>query len=527
MFNRRKFNILDVKFKQSKGLALPMALLLMFISFVVALPVVNLVYTNLKSSEIVEAKTTGNYAADAGIQYALWKYKNDAGFSGNVTDNCDEPTTIELPDGGVVGDYYVSVSTCNLTGSFRKVVSIATHKNTGSTTTMIAYLGTSGYNIFDYVLATLCPGGNLDVYGNNNNIIGDVYISGDITGHGANCAISGNVTLTGQITGLSGTQIEYTNECLEEPDWMKEKIETFIQRTGVIDNINCPTECKKWTDIAGNYSDPLCISGDMNLLNKGTYNFFNTVCIQGNLNISGESQVTFHKPVKVSGNLVMSNAKGKTTFKDLLIVNGYLSTTRASEFEGKVLVKGEQSIESYEASFSSSVNFYNTFRTIGDIRFQNPQAIYEFHDVVYAESGNAVFINDTYVKCRNDNTEIKTAIIADNVVSITGGADITSVDAQGNIDYYSIPFIISNLKDPNSDGIYIYGSGTSVVAILYAPAASIEIAGNADFEGSIVGRSISLSGNKVTIYYPVELRTRPDIQGEENTSLKLKSIVLK
>jgi len=59
------------------GLALPMVLVMMVLGSLVIVPTLNYVTTSLKAGEMVEEKVEGLYAADAGIEDALWRIKND------------------------------------------------------------------------------------------------------------------------------------------------------------------------------------------------------------------------------------------------------------------------------------------------------------------------------------------------------------------------------------------------------------------------------------------------------------------
>ena len=59
------------------GLALPMVLAMLALGSLVIVPTLNYVTTSLKAGEVIEEKVEGLYAADAGIEDALWRIKND------------------------------------------------------------------------------------------------------------------------------------------------------------------------------------------------------------------------------------------------------------------------------------------------------------------------------------------------------------------------------------------------------------------------------------------------------------------
>ncbi|MFX1266090.1 MAG: hypothetical protein ACFFH0_11960 [Promethearchaeota archaeon] len=64
-------------FRDDKGFVLPTALLLLVLGGLLVVPSLYLLQTTLKSNQVVDIKTAGVYAADAGIEDALWKYVND------------------------------------------------------------------------------------------------------------------------------------------------------------------------------------------------------------------------------------------------------------------------------------------------------------------------------------------------------------------------------------------------------------------------------------------------------------------
>jgi hypothetical protein len=59
--------------------------------------------------------------------------------------------------------------------------------------------------------------------------------------------------------------------------------------------------------------------------------------------------------------------------------------------------------------------------------------------------------------------------------------------------------------DPNGQapGAVSIGSGTSLYANIYAPQSAITMSGNGDIFGTIVGKSVSMTGTS-TIHYDLE-----------------------
>ncbi|HAS04895.1 MAG TPA: hypothetical protein DCR71_03955, partial [Dehalococcoidia bacterium] len=65
------------KFRQSeRGLALIYALLLLALGAVITVPLLSFMNTGLVAAQVYEKETQEIYAADAGIQDAVWKINN-------------------------------------------------------------------------------------------------------------------------------------------------------------------------------------------------------------------------------------------------------------------------------------------------------------------------------------------------------------------------------------------------------------------------------------------------------------------
>jgi len=62
--------------KNQGGQALPMTLILLVLGGLLIVPMLSFMTTNLNANRVIETKTEGIYAADAGIQDALWKLAN-------------------------------------------------------------------------------------------------------------------------------------------------------------------------------------------------------------------------------------------------------------------------------------------------------------------------------------------------------------------------------------------------------------------------------------------------------------------
>jgi hypothetical protein len=89
--------------KEQAGQALPMALILLVLGGLIIVPMLSLMTTNLNANRVVETKTEGIYAADAGIQDALWKLGDGVDpFTGGDSYELEEDGTPAIINGMTV-----------------------------------------------------------------------------------------------------------------------------------------------------------------------------------------------------------------------------------------------------------------------------------------------------------------------------------------------------------------------------------------------------------------------------------------
>jgi len=80
-----------------KGQALILVLILLLVGGLVIVPVLNYASTTLKASQVFEKDVKEIYAADAGIEYGLWRIQQgDENFSETLTVNGMQ-VTIKVP----------------------------------------------------------------------------------------------------------------------------------------------------------------------------------------------------------------------------------------------------------------------------------------------------------------------------------------------------------------------------------------------------------------------------------------------
>src|SRR4030042_2611025 len=108
--------------KNESGQVLPMALVLLVLGGLLIVPMLSLMTTSLNANRMVDVKTSATYAADAGIQDALWKMGDGvdlfaSGDSYDLTENLNG-MTVTVEKQALEGDLYTlrSPATSTLDG---------------------------------------------------------------------------------------------------------------------------------------------------------------------------------------------------------------------------------------------------------------------------------------------------------------------------------------------------------------------------------------------------------------------------
>ena len=126
--------------KSEAGYALAMALVLLLFGGFFVVPCLNLLYTSLNANIMVDERDLELYAADAGIDYALWYVQDDVENNGGagLPAQSDEDTLADLPD-ETINNRTLNVTISNEGEDGYKITSIATSAD-GDSTTIECYI---------------------------------------------------------------------------------------------------------------------------------------------------------------------------------------------------------------------------------------------------------------------------------------------------------------------------------------------------------------------------------------------------
>jgi hypothetical protein len=435
--------------KDNRGIALPMALILMAVGGLFLVPAtLSITDTAMKTDLSMEQNTQRLYAADAGINTALWKFQYDTGFTRPAAGSPAILPTITLNGSTIV------VTITNDGANGYRISSAATRN--GQTTTIVAYLNAGGgayQSIFYYAAASLAGditmGGSTYVTSQGTANQGDIYANGKITltwgPYVDGTATSTGTPITDPGSGIHGTKTPSAAP-LPAPD-MSAMITGFKNATRAV---TCPAVTGgNWSPGAGTYTNPRHVGGTMSTgysTSSSPYVFNGPVCVDTDLKISSEHYVTFNGPVYVGRDIILSNS-GTVIFN---------STVYAGR--------------NFTISGANSPTFNEDVYTVGAINFANGT-------ITYGSNAN---------------------LIADGAITISGAAEV-----QTGTEW---PLISS------SNSTISVTNGTILVGAVYAPNGKITVSGSSQITGAAIGKSIDLQGSG-HIVYPSELRAYPKFGG--------------
>ena len=455
---------LGTQIRNELGYALPAVLVMLVLGALIIVPSLSLLDTSLNANRVIDEEDISVYAADAGIQYAMWHVRPD--YDGDFeSPSTGEEVTLDFPE--TIRGYAVAISISNVTdGGNTTYQIISTATKDSRDTNIVSYVSitpsTDGISPFDYALCSL--DGDIVLEGQSETDAdevqgGDIYAVGNIYLNGQS-SVNGDAIATGTVNKdphayIAGAEIEGDTN---PPSISDIDTNSYKSETLAIDCESIPDAVSSWSNPAGDYIDPVRVIVDMNISGSGNWIFYDKVCVGRDLNISGFANVTFIGPVKVQGDINIST-------------NGTVS------FEDTVYVGDDLVISSI-----TTINLGNTVYVCDQIDVSG-QA-----DIIGAET-----------------------IVAEGTVVLSG---------QSQLPTDSIPFIISLAVDT---AITITGqSWTS--AIMYAPNGNIELSGQSMLYGVAVGKGITGSGQS-TIVYPDNMSSRDDLPRADGTDGRMDVLV--
>jgi len=492
--------------------------------------------TKLLASRAIEESLKEQYAADAGMEYALWHL----GLGG-----------LEVPEGGqeelpefTVNNKTVNVSVENEGDGIYKITSTATSGD-GSSTTIVSYVkivesktgDSSGSPVFENAVVSLDGDvvltGSSRVLAEGADCEANVHANGDI-----HLAWSTYIDGTASATGIVDEQHD-GNYCEEHEDVDPLDPPEVITSTykAEAQDVQCAqcAACGDYT-VEGPWDEPAGTYGrvhardEMNIGDwRGGFTFTDTVCagitttkdidivwsdgevtFEGsvkagrNLDIEGSQTITFKGPVCVGQDLNIQSGPGEVIFEGPVQVsrNMYIGGGRPVTFESTVCVG-----QLLEIRGSGNLIFEKPVKVGGNLDIGGGRPT-NLNDTLYVEGdmivsgGEDIPLGGTVYVCGDivmSGTGFRggETIVAEGDVTLSGSVKLNKED---------IPCVIS-LGDEVS-----FSGDTWVSAAVYAPNAHIELSGSSKVYGALVGKSVDMLGD-VKVEYPPGLGDREDLPG--------------
>ncbi len=438
--------------KEEAGLALPLALVLLVVGALFVVPALALLSTTLNANRVVDQSDLELYAADAGIEKAIWHMENDGDFI-----LPEEGSQVAVDFGGSLNGKNVIVTVENEGDLGYKITSTASGGE-GEATTITAFValasegGTIYTSIFDFAAASLDgdvnmtgsswiysdPRGDGDIFANlgNVNLVGSSIVEGD-------AGATGNVNITGS-ANIYGEEVEGAAE-LDVSSFLAEVDALVAQYQQETQNVSCPgvLATGDWViSSSGTYDDIPTIQRDLKIQGSGTVILPGTICVGRDIKISGSTNVIFQGPVEVGRHMDISG--------------------------------------SGDLEFQSSIYVADDFKTTGskDISILGP-----------------VYVGDE-IKMTGSAFRGGGTLIAGGDIQMTGSGQLNDVG--------EIPFLIS------VDGDISFTGSAVISAIVCAPNGEVRMTGSTWVYGCLVGESLNMVGSS-RVEYPLGISDREDL----------------
>jgi len=258
-----------------------LALITLTLGALLIAPTLSYAATAIKSTSIHKERTKEIYAADAGVEKALWQ----------VTDG---GLTMAEGQQNTLASFNMNNSTVNTTiqrlvgepAPTYEITSIATNNNNGSVTTIDAYMYV-GNPIFNNAMAS---DGDIDI-GKDSSVDGDIYYDGTFT-YGTNFVHNGDETNGG---------LNFPTAAENNNFAAKFKAEAIAGGT-YVGNYSIA----KGDGVTSTLLGPLYITGDLTVAKDNIIDFQGTIYVEGSIDIDYDSEFTGDGSIIAVGSIGVS-----------------------------------------------------------------------------------------------------------------------------------------------------------------------------------------------------------------------------
>ena len=331
-----------------KGAAMVLVLILLLVGGLIAAPLLAHMGTGLVAGEIYEKRTAELYAADAGVEDALWRIQNNVGqlpcnpsmtWSYNITD----------ADGRVaeVNDKSVEVTITYVDSQTFRVLSTATGDETG--TQIEAYVTAESADFSGFLDNAITSSGGVTIRGNKSNVSGNISLPPDGVLDPPDFDPENGQVNRETLDWPSGQEIA---------DFYWPEVEHLTPvPDGYIINIPSGT-----TEDNPHVIESLSAAGDLTIEGKGWIRLTGTIYIKGDLNFKTNPTINIdlnHQTIFAEGKMWNKNADVNWSGSGCIIAVGdiYFHPNISSGPENFVLVMSVEGLIDFQpgGDFSGAI----------------------------------------------------------------------------------------------------------------------------------------------------------------------------
>jgi predicted acyltransferase (DUF342 family) len=476
--------------ERESGYVLVVTLVILALGALLITPVASLMMTNMKASNATELMTDTFYAADSGMEYALFYVINN-------TDSLPDSNspTLDISFNTSINGAFVETTIIYVTeGIYNIIVEANKFELEGYQTIISSYINigfnTDSVDIFRDVITTI--GGGI-TSGSNTRITGNIFSNKSFS-------LTGSSVVTGNVYAETNIQLgpaasivgdAYAQGTIQRPQNITGSVNpgaenrdpTILEETllnGIIENI------RQGAAFTPQAAGVVTRTGNWALgywpLPDSVYP--NAEHVTGNMTIATGISITFSDSIHVDGNLTINCSDGTITFDGPVIVAGDIIIQNGNVIFNDYVYAGDTA----SVSNSSVANFS------GDVRVENDFTLGLRDSISF---GGTIYVGGGFEAAGDYNINVAEDIyVADNLIlkygaTLVGGVTVvvlgdTTFSSSTKLDVAEIPFFIvpsGSLTFPTSD---------YVSAAIYAPSAKAVISGNVTLYGAILSNDLSL-----------------------------------
>jgi len=318
-----------------KGAAMFLVLILLLIGGLITTPLLAHMGTGLIGGEVYERRADELYAADAGVEDAIWKIQHQAGYL--PCNPSSPPRAYNITD---VNGKSVHVTIDYQDGETYRINSIAITDDGGGTaaidssTTVEAYIEIMVFDLFAGALVSMS----------------DIDFSKD-------CSVSGDIYYVGEITGqeyehIDGEEIQVPLSAFPTP----EQNEAFAQQFKD-EALVGGTHPGDMTIDSDRDLGPLYITGNLYVEDKVQLNLEGTIYVEGTIDFKKDSEVTGSGSIVAVGDIYLSKLPDYGIEGDSIIMS----------LNGDITFKKEASIEALVYAPNGYINIDKAMTVTGGV----------------------------------------------------------------------------------------------------------------------------------------------------------------